>query len=110
EARTRLQLCRGRCQARGRTPGAVATRRDVYVAESAADARAVGGPIAARGYRGFDPAALIVGTAGEVTARFAELGALGYTDVIVRPLTDDQPRVLDSMARLAEVRKAVQEV
>jgi hypothetical protein len=32
---------------------------------------------------------------------------LGYTDVIVRHPTDDQPRVLGSLARLAEVRQAL---
>jgi hypothetical protein len=32
---------------------------------------------------------------------------MGYTDVIVRHLTDDQPKVLGSMARLAEVRRAL---
>jgi len=110
EARARLAHYRERCQAHGRTPSAIAIRRDVYVAESAADAQATVAPIVGRGYRGFDPDALVVGTAGEVAARFAELGALGYTDVIVRHVTDDQPRVLASMARLAEVRRAVQGV
>ena len=42
-----------------------------------------------------------------MTARFRALGAMGYTDVIVRHVIDDQPRVLASLARLAEVRKAL---
>jgi len=107
-ARATLASYRERCRAHGRTPSAVAIRRDIYVAESAADAQATAGPIVARGYRGIDPAALITGTVEDVTARFRELGAMGYTDVIVRHLTDDQPKVLGSLARLAEVRKAVQ--
>jgi hypothetical protein len=32
---------------------------------------------------------------------------MGYTDVIIRHLVDDQDQVLASYARLAEVRKAV---
>lgn len=94
-----------RCAAHGRTPTAVAVRRDIYVAGSPADAEAVAGPIRSHGYRGFDPAALVIGTVDEVAERFRALGAAGYTDVIVRHVTDDQPRVLDSLARLADVRK-----
>jgi alkanesulfonate monooxygenase SsuD/methylene tetrahydromethanopterin reductase-like flavin-dependent oxidoreductase (luciferase family) len=107
EVRAKIAQYRERCRAHGRTPSAVAIRRDIYVAESAAEARATAGPIMARGHRGFDQAALIVGTIDEVATRFRELEALGYTDVIARHLTDDQPRVLGSLARLAEVRKAV---
>ena len=47
----------------------------------------------------------MIGTVDEVTAAFRALGAMGYTDVIVRHVIDDQPRVLDSLARLADVRK-----
>jgi hypothetical protein len=32
---------------------------------------------------------------------------MGYTDVIIRHIVDDQAQVLASYARLAEVRKAV---
>jgi alkanesulfonate monooxygenase SsuD/methylene tetrahydromethanopterin reductase-like flavin-dependent oxidoreductase (luciferase family) len=110
EARVQAASYRERCQVHGRTPTAVAIRRDVYVAESAADLQATAGPLLAGGHRGFDPAALVAGTVDQVAARFRELAAMGYTDVIVRHLTDDQPKVLGSLARLAEVRKAVRDV
>jgi hypothetical protein len=90
----------------GRAPSAVALRRDIYVGESRADVEATAGPIMARGYRGFDPAALVAGTIDEVAERFRAFGAMGYTDVIVRHLTDDQPEVLGSLRRLAHVRSA----
>jgi alkanesulfonate monooxygenase SsuD/methylene tetrahydromethanopterin reductase-like flavin-dependent oxidoreductase (luciferase family) len=106
-AHAQLAFYRERCKARGRTPAAVAIRRDIYVAESRADAEAVAGPIVSRGYRGFPPEALVYGTVDEVVEKFRALGAMGYTDVIVRHLTDDQPRVLGSLARLAEVRAAL---
>jgi spore coat polysaccharide biosynthesis protein SpsF (cytidylyltransferase family) len=61
----------------------------------------------ARGYRGLQAEALVWGSPADVTARFKELGAMGYTDVIVRHLTNDQPKVLASLARLAEVRAAL---
>jgi alkanesulfonate monooxygenase SsuD/methylene tetrahydromethanopterin reductase-like flavin-dependent oxidoreductase (luciferase family) len=108
-ARAQAAQYRERCRAHGRTPTAIAIRRDIYVAESDADARGTAGPVLARGHRGLDPAALIAGTVDEVAARFRDLAAMGYTDVIVRHLTNEQPKVLGSLARLAEVRKAVRD-
>ena len=96
-----------RCRAHGRAPSAVAIRRDIYVGESRADVEATAGPVLARGYRGFDPAALVAGTIDEVVRSFRDLGAMGYTDVIVRHLIDDQPKVLDSLRRLEQVRLAL---
>jgi alkanesulfonate monooxygenase SsuD/methylene tetrahydromethanopterin reductase-like flavin-dependent oxidoreductase (luciferase family) len=110
EARTQAAYYRARCQTHGRVPTIVAIRRDIYVGESAADVEATAGPILARGHRGFTREALIAGTVDEVTARFRELGAMGYTDVIVRHLTDDHPKVLASLDRLAQVRKVVQAI
>ena len=86
----------------------MAIRRDIYVGESRADVEATTGPVIARGYRGFDPGALIAGTIDEVVRRFEDLGAMGYTDVIIRHLIDDQAKVLESLRRLEHVRLALQ--
>lgn len=107
EAARQLEHYRERCRAHGRTPACIPIRRDIYVAASKADAEAVAGPIVKGGYRGFAPDALVVGTVDQVVDRFRELGAMGFTDVIIRHLTNDQPAVLASMARLADVRKAL---
>jgi alkanesulfonate monooxygenase SsuD/methylene tetrahydromethanopterin reductase-like flavin-dependent oxidoreductase (luciferase family) len=106
-ARTLLAYYRQRCAHHGRRPTVVAIRRDVYVGESKADVEATAGPIIARGYRGFDPKALVAGTIDQVVAEFRTLETMGYTDVIVRHLTNDQPRVLDSLGRLQEVRRSL---
>jgi alkanesulfonate monooxygenase SsuD/methylene tetrahydromethanopterin reductase-like flavin-dependent oxidoreductase (luciferase family) len=94
----------------GRAPRAVALRRDIYVGESAADAEDVKGKVLATGYRGIPSAALVAGSVEQVVERFAELAALGYTDVIVRHLTNDQPKVLGSLSRLRKVREALASV
>jgi len=107
QAREQLRHYRERCAAHGRTPTTIAIRRDIYVADSPADAEAATGAILSAGYRGFDPTALVIGTVDEVVERFRALGSLGYTDVIVRHVTDEQPYVLASLARLAQVRKAL---
>lgn len=109
-AQAQLTLYRERCRAHGRPPSAVAIRRDIYVADSAADVEATVGPVLARGYRGMDPSALVVGTIDQVTEKFRALGGLGYTDVIVRHLAIDQPKILGSLSRLSEVRRALKDV
>ncbi len=107
EARRQAAYYRERCAAHRRAPTAVAIRRDVYVGESPADAKAVLDAAIARGYRGFDPAALVAGSVDEVVERLRALGTMGYTDVIVRHLTDDQSEVLGSLTRLGRVREAL---
>ncbi len=107
EARRQAAYYRERCAAHRRTPTAVAIRRDVYVGESPADAKAVLDAAIARGYRGFDPAALVAGSVDEVVERLRALETMGYTDVIVRHLTDDQSEVLGSLTRLGHVREAL---
>ena len=43
----------------------------------------------------------------EVLERFRTFEELGYTDVLVRHLSNDQPKVLGSLERLAAVRAAL---
>jgi alkanesulfonate monooxygenase SsuD/methylene tetrahydromethanopterin reductase-like flavin-dependent oxidoreductase (luciferase family) len=109
EAKRQVSYYLERCRVHGRVPAAVAARRDIYVGESSAEAEAVAGPIVARGYRGFKPEALVWGSVGDVVQRFRALRAMGYTDVIVRHLTNEQPKVLGSLARLAEVHAALRD-
>ena len=107
QARHWAAFYRERCAAHGRTPACVAIRRDIYVGEDAVAARAVAEPIIATGYRGHDPSASTFGSVAEVADRFAAYGEMGYTDIIVRHLTDDQVQVRGSIARLARVRESV---
>jgi alkanesulfonate monooxygenase SsuD/methylene tetrahydromethanopterin reductase-like flavin-dependent oxidoreductase (luciferase family) len=96
-----------RCAAYGKAPGTVALRRDIYVGESSAEAKAVLDQAVREGYRGVPAEALIAGSVDEVAAQFRSFEELGYTDILVRHLTNDQPKVLGSLERLAAVRAAV---
>ncbi len=96
-----------RCQAHGHTPGVLAIRRDIYVGESDAQAETVAGPILDAGYRGFDRSACVSGSVDTVIGQFSEYGRMGYSDIIIRHLTNDQPEVLASYGRLREVRAAL---
>lgn len=106
EAARLIDKYRARCELHGLTPTRIAIRRDVHVGDDAEVAR-VASPILERGYRGFDPAAPVVGSVGAVTDSFAALAALGFTDVIVRHLADDHDAVLASFGRLGAVHAAV---
>lgn len=104
-----IDLYRERCAAHGRVPTAVPIRRDLHVGEDDADAWRVARPILDAGYRGFDPTATVVGGPAEVAEQFRSLAASGYTDVIVRPLAEDQADAVACLRRLEAVRRAVVE-
>ena len=106
-AREKIAYYRDRCKAHGRTPTAIAIRRDIYVGESSDEAKTTLEAAVAKGYRGFDPKALVAGTVPQVVERFRALGAMGFTDVVVRHLTTNHAKVLGSFARLGEVRRAL---
>jgi alkanesulfonate monooxygenase SsuD/methylene tetrahydromethanopterin reductase-like flavin-dependent oxidoreductase (luciferase family) len=110
EARAQADFYRERCAAYGKAPGAVVLRRDIYVGQSSSEAQAVLQEALRRGYRGISTDALIAGSADDVAAQFRTLGEMGYTDILVRHLTNDQTKVLGSLERLAAVRSALAEV
>jgi alkanesulfonate monooxygenase SsuD/methylene tetrahydromethanopterin reductase-like flavin-dependent oxidoreductase (luciferase family) len=83
EARAQADIYRERCAAYGRQPSAIALRR------------------------GIPAEALIAGSIDEVAEQFGNFAEIGYTDILVRHLTNDQPRVLGSLERLAAVRAAL---
>ena len=106
-AREHAAMYLDRSVAHGRKPKAVAIRRDIYVGADAEEARRTVAPILARGYRGFDPSALVWGSVEQVAEQFRTLADAGYTDVIVRDLVGDPALVLESLGRLGEVRRLV---
>lgn len=106
EAARLADVYRDACARHGRTPRLV-VRRDVHVGRDAADADRVAGPIVAAGYRGFDPSAPVVGGADAVAEVFRGFAAMGYGEVLVRHLAEDQREVLASYERLAHVRNLV---
>ena len=100
-------MYRERCAAYGREPGAIVLRRDIYIGKSSSDAQAVLQQALSRGYRGMPAEALIAGTVEDVAEQFQRFAKIGYTEISVRHLTSDQPKVLGSLERLAAVRAAV---
>lgn len=98
---------RAACETHGRQPSTMVVRRDVHVGADDADARRVARPVIERGYRGLRPEVLVVGGPHHVAGELRQLASVGFTDVLVRHLADDQSDVLASFERLAEVRRLV---
>jgi len=107
EARAQADIYLERCAAYGKRPGVVALRRDIYVGETSSEAQAVLQQAVGQGYRGVPGTALIAGSIDEIAEQFRSFGDIGYTDILVRHLANDQPKVLGSLERLAAVRAAL---
>ncbi|MGH9024837.1 MAG: LLM class flavin-dependent oxidoreductase [Acidimicrobiia bacterium] len=107
EADELIARYRDACGRHDRAPTAVAIRRDVHVGADDADAERVAGPILAAGYRGFGPGVCVVGGPERVTDELRGFAELGFTDVILRHLADEQAEVLASYERLASVRASL---
>jgi len=106
EAVRLLAYYRERCDAYERKPAATPIRRNIHVADSEAELARRVRPAMQDGM-GVEPDKVIVGTVPQVAEAFRDLAAAGFSDVIVRHFLDDQAAVLDSYARLAEVRALV---
>lgn len=98
---------RERCRTLGRPIGAVTLRRDIFVAANRAEAEDVASPILARGYRGFDPDALIWGDPADVARQLQRYADIGVAEVLVRHITGDQRHVLASIERLGRLRETL---
>ena len=101
----RIALYREACIKHSRAPTTIPIRRDVYVGATRAAAERDMAGVLARGYRGFDPDALVIGDISSVTDTFAHLGELGYDHVLVRNMTPDQDQALATIERLGQVRE-----
>lgn len=108
QAHKAMEIYQSALAGHGKTvPGTVAIRRDVYVAETVKEADELKETIASRGYRGFDPEALIIGDVDQVVQQLRQFESLGYTDIITRNLHTDPARALASMERLGQVRQMI---
>jgi alkanesulfonate monooxygenase SsuD/methylene tetrahydromethanopterin reductase-like flavin-dependent oxidoreductase (luciferase family) len=108
-ARRRIDEYREACLRHGRVPSTIAIRRDTYVGASVDEARRTMARYLRSGYRGFSEDALLIGDVDQVAQRIAELGAMGYTDVIIRNISAEQPAALATIERLALVQALVRD-
>ncbi len=105
DAAERLRYFLDACDREGREPPCLPIRRDVFVAQSSDEARRVGDGLIAAGYRGMSAEAAVYGSPSEVADRFAQLGEIGFTDVVVRQMAVPQEQAVESYHLLGEVRR-----
>jgi alkanesulfonate monooxygenase SsuD/methylene tetrahydromethanopterin reductase-like flavin-dependent oxidoreductase (luciferase family) len=94
-----LDLYREAALLSGRPPRPV-LRRDIYVGESDAEARAVVGSILAEGYRGTGLDQLLVGSAETVVRNLRKYRNMGFDYVMVRHIVGDHQNMLRSFERI----------
>jgi alkanesulfonate monooxygenase SsuD/methylene tetrahydromethanopterin reductase-like flavin-dependent oxidoreductase (luciferase family) len=88
--------------ARAGRPALPVLRRDIYVGESDAEAKATVGRVLAEGYRGTGMDQLLVGGAASIVEQLRGYRALGFEYVMVRHIVGEHDRMLRSFARIGE--------
>jgi alkanesulfonate monooxygenase SsuD/methylene tetrahydromethanopterin reductase-like flavin-dependent oxidoreductase (luciferase family) len=96
-----INLYKEACSRHGREPVRIPVRKDVFIAESRAEAEKVGNALVDRGYRGFDREAVAYGDPEAVAEQLAVFGAMGFTDVIIRTMAPLPPELGPDAAALS---------
>lgn len=97
-AATAMDMYREACARHDRRPARIPLRKDVHIAEDRAEADRVGDSLIHAGYRGFERGAVAYGDPQSVAEQLAPFVELGFTDIIVRTMTQD-----DSAVRTVEL-------
>jgi alkanesulfonate monooxygenase SsuD/methylene tetrahydromethanopterin reductase-like flavin-dependent oxidoreductase (luciferase family) len=103
-ATDQLNKYRQACAEHNRQPNAVAVRRDIFVGASTQEAEAFKSKAVAKGYRGFAPESMLVGSVAQVADELANFVDAGFTDVIIRSMSSNQSEALAGIERMAEVK------
>jgi alkanesulfonate monooxygenase SsuD/methylene tetrahydromethanopterin reductase-like flavin-dependent oxidoreductase (luciferase family) len=88
-----MGIYREACVRHDRQPVRIPIRKDVFIAESRAEAERVGNALVAGGYRGFDRNAVAYGDPDSVAEQLSVFGDMGYTDVIIRTMSPLPPEI-----------------
>lgn len=104
EAGRQANQYRQACAEHGTKTTAVAIRRDIFIGQTSQEARSVKERFMARGYRGFPDDAFMAGSVREVADQMQAFAQEGFTDIIVRNMSNDQAEAIGTIERLAEVR------
>ena len=99
-----IGIYREACARHGRDPVRIPIRKDVFIADSRAEADKVGDALVDAGYRGFDRRAVAYGDPDRVAEQLSVFKDLGFTDIIIRTMSPLPPEVgPDAAARSVEL-------
>ncbi|MCU4185393.1 LLM class flavin-dependent oxidoreductase [Acidiferrimicrobium sp. IK] len=96
------------CALYDRDPVRIPIRKDVFIAERAADAEKVGDALIAAGYRGLERGAVAYGDPDSVAEQLAPFGEIGFTDIIIRTMAAPPDAAVRSVELAGEVRERLQ--
>ena len=88
-----IGIYREACARHGRNPVRIPIRKDVFIADSRAEAEKVGDALVAGGYRGFDRRAVAYGDPEASPSNSRSSGSLGFTDIIIRTMSPLPPEI-----------------
>jgi len=103
-----MAVYREACADHGRRPTRIPIRKDVFIAESAAEAEGVGDALMSAGYRGFERGAVAYGDPQGVAEQLAVFGQIGFTDVVIRIMPAPLDATIRSVELAGEVRSLLQ--
>lgn len=103
-----MGVYREACARHDRRPTRIPIRKDVFVAETAAEAEKVGDALMGAGYRGFERGAVAYGDPDTVAEQLAPFASLGFTDVIIRSMPAPLEQSVRSVELSGEVRARLQ--
>ncbi|HLY81329.1 MAG TPA: LLM class flavin-dependent oxidoreductase [Acidimicrobiales bacterium] len=103
-----IAVYREACAHHGREPMRIPIRKDVFVAETTAEAEKLGAKLMEAGYRGFERSAVAYGDPDAVAEQLAVFGELGFTDVIIRTMPAPVEASVRSVELAGEVRARLQ--
>jgi alkanesulfonate monooxygenase SsuD/methylene tetrahydromethanopterin reductase-like flavin-dependent oxidoreductase (luciferase family) len=104
-ARVALDIYRDACARLDREPIRLPIRKDVYIAEAAAEAEAVGDRLVDARYRGFERWAVAYGDPPSVAEQLSVFGEIGFTDIIIRVMTAGPEETVRTVELAGEVRR-----
>ena len=109
-ATDQLNQYRQACAEHNREPTAVAVRRDIFVGGTSQEAEDFRRNAVAKGYRGFAPNSMLVGSVNQVVDELAAFAEAGFTDIIIRNMSSNQSEALASIERMAQVKGMLERI
>jgi alkanesulfonate monooxygenase SsuD/methylene tetrahydromethanopterin reductase-like flavin-dependent oxidoreductase (luciferase family) len=103
-----MAVYREACARHGCQPSRIPIRKDVFVADTTAEAEKVGDDLMKAGYRGFQRDAVAYGDPDSVADQLGVFGELGFTDIIIRTMSVPPDAAVRSVELVAEVRARLQ--
>jgi alkanesulfonate monooxygenase SsuD/methylene tetrahydromethanopterin reductase-like flavin-dependent oxidoreductase (luciferase family) len=103
-----IHAYRDACARHDRTPRRIPIRKDVFIAETEAEAAKVGDALMGAGYRGFERGAVAYGDPESVAEQLAPLAEVGCTDVIIRTMPAGRQAAVRSVELAGEVQARLQ--